>query len=79
VLVHDPLFTPEEIERLGLRSASLEPPPEVDVVLIQSYHAAYRQLDFGSFPRCKAILDGRNVLLREEIEAKGIKYLGIGR
>ncbi len=79
VLVHDPLFTPEEIESLGLRAASLEPPPDVDVILIQSYHAAYRNLDFGRFSGCNVIVDGRNVLAREEIEAKGIKYLGIGR
>jgi nucleotide sugar dehydrogenase len=78
VLVHDPLFTSEEIARYGLTPSPLEPPPHVDAVIIQAFHNEYRDLDLGIF-QPQVVLDGRNVLRPEEIEARGIRYLGIGR
>ena len=79
VLVHDPLFSPQEIEELGLRPASLVPPPAVDAVVVQAFHDEYRGLDLSVFQGCRAVLDGRNVLSRQAVEACGMKYLGIGR
>jgi len=79
VLVHDPLFSPQEIEELGLRPASLKPPPTVDAVVVQAYHHEYCDLDLSAFQGCRAVLDGRNVLSRQAVEAGGMKYLGIGR
>ncbi|MFQ5878798.1 MAG: nucleotide sugar dehydrogenase [Dehalococcoidia bacterium] len=77
-LVHDPLLSSAEIEALGLRPASLDPPPAVDAVVLQSYHDAYHNLDWRRFRSCALVLDGRNVLSRQEIEAHGLKYLSIG-
>jgi UDP-N-acetyl-D-mannosaminuronic acid dehydrogenase len=79
VLVHDPLFSRAEIEGYGLEAASLEPPPEVDAIVLQAGHDEYRSVDFSAFRGCRALLDGRNVLNREDVEAKDIRYLGIGR
>ena len=79
VLVHDPLFSHEEIAKHGLEPASLEPPPQVDAIILQADHDEYRAMDFGAFRGCRVVLDGRNALPREGVEAKGILYLAIGR
>jgi nucleotide sugar dehydrogenase len=78
-LVYDPLFSAGEVEAAGLQPAYPFPPPQVDAVIIQALHDQYRDLDLGSFTGCRAVLDGRNVLSRAEVEAKGMLYLGIGR
>ncbi len=79
VLVNDPYFTDEEIERHGVESVSLDGPVQVDAVVLQSYHDEYRSLDFSRFVGCKAVVDGRNVLERDKIESAGMNLLGIGR
>jgi len=78
-LVHDPLFSPAEIASLGLEPAGELPPPRIDAIIVQALHDAYRDLDLGSFAGCRALLDGRNALERQRVEAAGMKYLGIGR
>jgi len=78
-LVHDPYFTPEEVRALGLEPADPFPPEHADAVVVQAWHAAYRDLDLAGFRGCKAVLDGRNALSRESVEALGMLYLGIGR
>lgn len=79
VLVHDPLFSHEEIAGHGLEPASLEPPPQVDAIILQADHDEYRSMDFGAFGGCRVVLDGRNALSREGVEAKGMRYIAIGR
>ena len=77
-LVHDPHFSVEEVRALGLEPAA-RVPTDADAVVIQAWHSAYRDLDLAAFRGCKAILDGRNALSREAVEALGMRYLGIGR
>jgi UDP-N-acetyl-D-mannosaminuronic acid dehydrogenase len=79
VLVHDPNFDPEEVRRLGLEPPSAFPPPHTDALVLQALHDEYRDLDPAAFPGCSVVLDGRNALRRERIEALGLRYLGIGR
>ena len=79
VLVHDPLFSHEEIRAHGLTPTDLEPPPAVDAVVLQANHSQYQELDLGSFPGCRVVLDGRNVLSPNAVTAMGMSYLGIGR
>jgi nucleotide sugar dehydrogenase len=79
VLVHDPLFTPEEMQKLGLEAIGLPAGRPVHAVVLQAAHAEYAGLDFGSFEGCRAVLDGRGALDREAVEAAGIRYLVIGR
>jgi len=79
VLVHDPLFSQEEIADQGLTPTHLEPPPAADAVVLQAYHDLYRSLDMSSFPGCQVVLDGRNVLCPDAVKASGPSYLGIGR
>ena len=79
VLVHDPLFSHDEIRAHGLVPADLKPPPAADAVVLQANHSRYRELDLGSFPGCRAVLDGRNVLSPGDVIKNGVTYLAIGR
>ena len=79
VLVHDPLFSAQEIEGFGLRPAAAFPPPHVDALVLQAAHDEYRKLDLRAFVGCAALLDGRNALSPAAVEAAGLRYVGIGR
>lgn len=78
-LVHDPLFSEDEVRAFGLAPPDAFPPVRVDAIIVQALHQAYRALDWRSFAGCRAVLDGRNALDRSQIEAAGLRYLGIGR
>ncbi len=78
-LVHDPLFSGDELRGLGLQPVASLPQPGVDAIIVQAWHSEYRDLDFTSFAGCRALLDGRNVLNRSAVEAAGMQYVGIGR
>jgi len=78
VYVHDPLFSDDELRRLGYTPISQERESEVEVILLQSGHQYYSTLDFGRFIQCTLVLDGRNALKREAIEAHGMRYITIG-
>jgi nucleotide sugar dehydrogenase len=75
--VHDPLYTDAEI-----RAHGLEPPPSwplpCDALVVQAWHNQYEALDLATFPRLRAILDGRAALDSAAVAAKGITYVGIG-
>ncbi len=77
-LIHDPHFTPQEIRALELTPAE-HVPTAASAVVVQAWHAEYHTLDLSAFAGCEAVLDGRNALSRESIEALGMRYLGIGR
>ena len=79
VLVNDPLFSHEEIIAQGMTPTHLEPLPAADAVVLQAYHDLYRSLDMTSFPGCRVVLDGRNVLCPDAVTASGVTYVGIGR
>jgi nucleotide sugar dehydrogenase len=78
-LVHDPLYSRAELAALGLVPYDLAQPSSVDAVVLQAYHDAYHQLDFAALPGCQVVLDGRNALPRQRVEAAGMVYIGIGR
>lgn len=58
--VHDPLYTDEELERLGF--AAYHFGETVDAVIVQANHAEYSQLNTSDIPGAKAIVDGRRVI-----------------
>ncbi|HXT34573.1 MAG TPA: nucleotide sugar dehydrogenase [Chloroflexota bacterium] len=81
VLGHDPLLTLEEQTALKIRPVSLSPLPEVDAVILQANHDAYRELDLSAFPGIRVVLDGRGAVdaqARQELAAKGIRTLRVG-
>jgi nucleotide sugar dehydrogenase len=58
-LVHDPLYSDEELTRLGL-----EPYPagtRVDAAILQAEHEVYRSWGNANLPGVRVLLDGRNV------------------
>jgi nucleotide sugar dehydrogenase len=59
VLVHDPLFTDDELGALGLDAYHLDEP--VDAVVVQADHAEYRTLGADRFPGVRALVDGRRI------------------
>ncbi|HEX5370140.1 MAG TPA: nucleotide sugar dehydrogenase [Dehalococcoidia bacterium] len=79
VLVHDPLFTPDEIRAYGLEASPLPPVVPVDAIVLQAAHPEYAGLDYGAIADCRAVLDGRGALDASAIEAAGIRYIVIGR
>jgi nucleotide sugar dehydrogenase len=79
VLVHDPLFSDQEIAAQGLEPAPLPPVEPMDAAILQAGHAVYRELDFRTFTGCRAVLDGRGFYSPGPIEGAGIRYIAIGR
>jgi nucleotide sugar dehydrogenase len=76
---HDPYFDTEHLLSRGFVPYDLSAPVPVRAAILQAFHAAYRDLDPGSFPGLEVFLDGRNVIDRDRFEAAGVRYLGIGR
>src|SRR2546430_14680789 len=51
---------------------------EIQAIVLQAGHQAYREYDFSRFPHCRVVLDGRRALCRERLEALGMRYVAIG-
>jgi len=78
VTVHDPLYTEDEIRRLGLV------PGEIDgneIIILNTAHDAYLNLDFADLAKkgLKCVVDGRNVWSVDAVVAAGVRYIGVGR
>ena len=73
-LVHDPLYSDEELTSLGLApyTAGLT----VDAAIVQADHAEYADLGPDDFPGIRAFIDGRRV--STPAQWPGIAYLVIG-
>ncbi|MBX3193990.1 MAG: nucleotide sugar dehydrogenase [Microbacteriaceae bacterium] len=74
-LVHDPLYTDEELERLGFTPYHLG--EQVDAAVVQADHAEYRDLGPGDLPGIRTFVDGRRVSGADRWP--GIAYRVIGR
>lgn len=73
-LVHDPMYTDEELGMLGFEAYHLGEP--VDAALVQADHAEYRDLEPASLPGLKAIVDGRQVT--DPARFQGVTHRVIG-
>lgn len=78
VRAFDPLFTDAELTTLGF-TPGRNPDPDVDAVILQTAHDAFKGFDARAFPKCRAVLDGRNALDRASVESAGKLFIGIGR
>ncbi|RMF06288.1 nucleotide sugar dehydrogenase [Candidatus Woesearchaeota archaeon] len=78
VLLHDPLFSKEEIEEWAPFCEMGK--DKIDAAIMQAYHREYQDMDFGVLKKmgCKVFLDGRNMVPREKAERAGIRYIGMG-
>lgn len=78
VVVHDPLYTADELEQRGLTPYAPGSDTNVDAVVLQAVHQEYRDFDWGCVSGLKVLLDGRNALAPEE-RPDGIEWIGVGR
>ena len=59
IVVHDPLYTADELARYGFAAYEMGEP--ADLVIVQADHTAYRSVAPGHFPGVRLLVDGRNV------------------
>jgi nucleotide sugar dehydrogenase len=59
VRVHDPLYTDDELQRLGFSAYALG--DAADAVVIQADHAEYREISGADIPAVRTVVDGRRV------------------
>ncbi|MFL5655644.1 MAG: nucleotide sugar dehydrogenase [Ktedonobacteraceae bacterium] len=78
VYVDDPLYSEDELLAMGFRPLPPEREEEIRAIVLQAAHQVYQEYDFGRFPACRVVLDGRRALCRERIEALGMRYVTIG-
>jgi nucleotide sugar dehydrogenase len=75
VLVQDPFYADEELEKLGLAPYHFGEP--VDAAVVQTDHAEYRELGPGDLPGLKVIVDGRDIT--DPSRWAGITRISLGR
>lgn len=73
---HDPLLSEAGVRSLGFTPAE-EPLAGYDVAVVHAYHRDYAGLDWRSI--APLLVDARNAIDREAVEAQGVRYMGIGR
>lgn len=74
VLVHDPMYSAEELAKYGWDAYQIG--DAVDAAVIQADHPEYAQLTAADLPGLRALLDGRRVTKPENFE--GVARLAIG-
>jgi nucleotide sugar dehydrogenase len=75
-LVHDPLYTADELASLGFTAYSNGTP--CDGAIVQADHDEYRSLSPSDLPGCLVVYDGRRVLDAVGWRAAGVTVLEIG-
>ncbi len=75
VSVHDPLYTDEELQKLGFTPYTLGSP--VDAAVLQADHAEYAQLSPADLPGVKVLVDGRD--RTDPAKWAGVRRIVIGR
>ena len=80
-LVDDPMFSADEIEDRGLVPGSVSVSDLPSVVVLVTAHPSYAELNFEDLAArgVQILVDGRNAWRKEEVEAAGIQYVGMGR
>jgi len=69
--VYDPLFTEKELK--GMRFKPFNPETEYcDIVVIGCDHSQFKTFDFNQIKSLKFIIDGRNILPKQDIPVTGI-------
>jgi nucleotide sugar dehydrogenase len=74
VVVHDPMYTDEEITRLGFTPYALG--GAVDGLIIQADHKEYKALTAKDFPSVAAVVDGRRSLNRANFAGIAFRVIG---
>ncbi|MER3393479.1 MAG: UDP binding domain-containing protein, partial [Microcella pacifica] len=75
VLVHDPLYTDDELQHYGW--APYHPGEPVDAAVVQADHAEYRELTSSDLPGIRTFVDGRRVSTAEAWPGVTYRVIGI--
>ena len=78
VAVHDPLFSDEELKDLGFEVVSLQEVTPADAVIVQAFHAQYRDLDWKVFRGLRAVIDGRGDLPADTLSGSDSALISLG-
>jgi nucleotide sugar dehydrogenase len=77
-VVHDPLYTDEELLAFGLTPYHLGEP--IDAAIVQSDHVEYKTVAPADLPGAKAIFDGRSTIANiERFGEAGMEWAVLGR
>jgi nucleotide sugar dehydrogenase len=74
VLVHDPMYTDDEIAKYGFVPYAIG--VSVDGVILQADHAEYKKLTATSFPGVKAVIDGRRTMNPSNFPGVDFRVIG---
>jgi nucleotide sugar dehydrogenase len=74
VLVHDPMYSDDELRAFGWEPYHLGEP--VDVVVVQADHPEYRDLGAADLPGAGVVVDGRAVLDRDRFPDARVLLVG---
>ena len=75
-LVHDPMYTDEELAKYGLDAYHLG--ESVDAVIVQADHASYAELVDSDLPGAIAVVNGRSALKLKNLTRIPVVNLGVG-
>lgn len=75
VLVHDPMYSDEELQGLGFAAYHLGDP--VDAAVLQADHPQYKQLTPAELPGVQVLVDGRDAT--DAARWAGVRRIVIGR
>jgi nucleotide sugar dehydrogenase len=80
VMLHDPLFTADELRLFDAKVVELDSKEAVaaDAVIVQAWHRDFRNLDWRRFEKLRAVLDGRGSVDPAAVRAAGAAYIAIG-
>lgn len=76
-LVHDPMYSDDELKALGLSPYHLG--EEIDGAIVQADHTEYRSLATSDLPGATAIVDGRRVLDALSFPGVVLRVIGAAR
>jgi nucleotide sugar dehydrogenase len=77
-IVHDPLFTEQELKALGFEPTALDADTSADAVIVQAFHTLYRDLDWMRMAGLRAVVDGRGSLPTEAFNESGVALISLG-
>jgi nucleotide sugar dehydrogenase len=80
VLIHDPLFTPEELRAFEAEVVDLDSDAarSADAVIVQAWHRDFKALDWRKFKHLRVVLDGRSAVDPDRVREAGASYIAIG-
>lgn len=79
-VLHDPLYSAEEIRALGFQPAVLDSRPLADAVVLNTFHPEYSAIDFQDWRArgVQAVIDGRNAWSAHLVRAARLLYVAPG-